>query len=203
MAISTYAELQTAVANWLNRSDLTSRVPEFISLAESRIARKLRIREMETESDVTVVAGTRTAAVPTGFREIRRVYLNSSPVTELEYMTPQDYWSRYASVNTGKPVVFTVEGTNLVFGPVPDSGYTAKVLHYKALDALATSAHGVFTANPDVYLYGSLVAAEPFLKNDKRVGLWKSMFDESMMELEAQNARHAGQLVMRDDYNPY
>lgn len=203
MAISTYAELQTAVSNWLDRSDLTNRIPEFIALAESRIARKLRIREMETESDVTLVSGTRTAAVPTGFREVRRVYLNTSPITELEYMTPNDYWGRYAGTNTGKPVVYTVEGTNLVFGPTPDSGYTAKVLHYKAFDGLATSAHGVFTSNPDVYLYGSLLAAEPFLKNDKRVAMWKSLFDESMMELEVQNSRHAGQLVMRDDYNPY
>lgn len=203
MAITNYSELQSAVASWLDRSDLTARIPEFIALAESRIARKLRIREMETESDVTLVAGTRTAAVPTGFREVRRVYLNTSPITDLEYMSPQDYWGRYASTNTGKPVVFTVEGTNLVFGPIPDSGYTAKVLHYKALDALSSSAHGVFTANPDVYLYGSLVAAEPFLKNDKRVSMWKALFDESLMELEAQNARHPGPMVMRDDYNPY
>ena len=203
MAITTFAELQAAVSNWLDRSDLSARVPEFIALAEGRIARKLRIREMETESDVTLVAGTRTAAVPTGFREVRRVYLNTSPIRELEYMSPQDYWARYASTNTGKPVVFTVEGPNLLFGPIPDSGYTAKVLHYKALDALSSSAHGVFTANPDLYLYGSLLAAEPFLKNDKRVGMWKAMFDEAMMELEAQNARHPGQMVMRDSYNPY
>lgn len=203
MAISTYAELQTAISNWLDRSDLTSRIPEFISLAEGRIARKLRIREMETESDVALVSGTRTAAVPAGFREVRRVYLNSSPVKELEYMTPQDYWNRYASTNTGKPVVFTVEGTNFLFGPIPDSAYTAKVLHYKALDALSASAHGVFTANPDVYLYGSLLAAEPFLRNDKRISVWKAMFDESLMELEQQNSKLAGPMVMRDDYNPY
>jgi len=203
MAISTYAELQTAVSNWLDRSDLSSRVPEFISLAESRIARKLRIREMETESDVSIVAGTRTAALPTGFREVRRVYLNTNPITDLEYMASPDYWKRYASTNTGKPVVFTIEGSNLVFGPIPDAAYTAKVLHYKALDALATSAHGVFTANPDVYLYGSLLAAEPFLKNDKRVQLWKAMFDEALMELEAQNSKQAGPLVIRDDSNPY
>jgi hypothetical protein len=202
MAISTYAELQTAVSNWLDRSDLTSRIPEFITLAEGRIARKLRIREMETESDVATVAGTRTAAVPTGFREVRRIYLNTTPITDLKYISPQDYWARYMSTNTGKPQVFTVEGANLVFGPIPDAAYTAKVLHYKALDALSSSAHAVFTANPDVYLYGALLAAEPFLKNDKRIGVWKGMFDEALMELEMQNSRHPGPMVMRNDYNP-
>ena len=203
MAISTYAELQSAVSNWLDRSDLTSRIPEFISLAESRIARKLRIREMETESDVTLTGGTRTAAVPTGFREVRRVYLNSSPVIELKYMTPQDYWARYTSTVTGRPVVFSVEGANFLFGPIPDSSYTAKVLHYKAFDALSSSAHAVFTANPDAYLYGALLAAEPFLRNDKRIGVWKGLFDEALMELQTQSDKHAGPLTMRDDYNPH
>ena len=203
MAISTYAELQTAVSNWLHRADLTSRIPEFISIAESRIARKLRIREMETESDVSITASTRTAALPTGFREVRRVYLSSSPIQQLEYISPQDYWKRYLSTNYGRPTCFTVEGSNLLFGPVPDTAYTAKVLHYKGLDALSSTAHGTFVANPDLYLYGSLVAAEPFMKNDKRVPMWKGMFDEILSELETQSRKHQGPMQMRDDYNPY
>jgi hypothetical protein len=203
MSIATYAELQTAVSNWLDRSDLTSRIPEFITLSEGRLARRLRIREMQTDDSVSIVAGTRTAAVPTGFREAIRVYLSTNPITELEYMSPSDYWKRYTSTNTGKPLVYTVEGTNLVFGPIPDAAYTAKVLHYKALDALSSSAHGVFLANPDLYLYGALLAAEPFLKNDKRVGMWKAMFDEAIAELEQQDRRHQGPMRVRDDYNPY
>lgn len=203
MSISTYAELQTAVANWLHRDGLTSRIPEFISIAESRIARKLRIREMETESDVSLTGSTRTAALPAGFREVRRVYLNANPVVQLDYISPQDYWKRYLSTHYGRPTCFTVEGTNLLFGPVPDASYTAKVLHYKGLDALSSTAHGTFVSNPDLYLYGSLLAAEPFLKNDKRVSLWKSMFDEILSELETQNRKHQGPMRMRDDYNPY
>jgi hypothetical protein len=202
MAISTYAELQTAVTNWLDRDGLTSRIPEFISIAEARIARKLRIREMQQDDSVSLVAGTRTAAVPTGFREAVRVYLNTTPITELEYISSTDYWKRYMATNTGKPRAYTVEGSNFVFGPIPDAAYTAKVLHYKAFDALSTTAHSTFTTNPDLYLYGSLLAAEPFLKNDKRVGLWKSMFDEAMMELEQQDRRHQGSMRMRDDSNP-
>lgn len=203
MAISTYAELRTAVENWVKRADLDDRIPEFIALAESRIARKLRIREMEASADVSITGGTRTASLPTGFREIKRLYLNASPITFLEYMTPQDYWSRYAATNQGKPVVFTIEGSDFVFGPIPDSSYTAKALYYKALDALASSVHGVFTANPDLYLYGALVATEPYLKNDKRFPLWKAQFDEIMAELNEQGRKIPGPTRMRDDYNPY
>ena len=203
MAISTYQELLDAIENHLDRSDLDSRIPEFVSIAEAKIARKLRITEMETEADVTMTGGTRTVALPTGFREVRRMYLNSSPVALLEYMTPQDYWLRNTSTQNGKPVCFTVEGANFLFGPIPDSAYVAKCLYYKGLAALSASAHGVFTANPDLYLYGSLLAAEAYIKNDKRLGVWKSQFDEILNDLDTQSRKHQGPLRMRDDYNPY
>src|SRR5688572_23451726 len=103
MAISTYNELLAAAENHLDRSDLDDRIPEFVSIAEARIARKLRIREMETSEDVSLVAGTRTAAVPTGFREVRRMYLDTNPAKLLEYISPQDYWNRFMSTQTGVP----------------------------------------------------------------------------------------------------
>jgi hypothetical protein len=203
MAISTYNELLAAVENHLDRSDLDDRIPEFISIAEARIARKLRIREMETEADVASVSGARTAALPTGFREVRRLYLNASPVQFLEYISPQDYWRRFVSAQSGRPSCFTVEGTNFLFGPIPDAVYTAKCLYYKALDAVSSSAHAVFTANPDLYVYGALTAAEPYIKNDKRFALWKSLFNEILEELDTQSRKHHGPLRMRDDSNPY
>jgi hypothetical protein len=51
VSISNYDELKTAVANWLERSDLTSRIPEFIAFGEDRIGTDLRIRAMETSAD--------------------------------------------------------------------------------------------------------------------------------------------------------
>ena len=66
MAINTYSTLQTAVANWLDRDDLTARIPEFIALAETRINRALRIRAMETVSTaISTASGTREYALPT------------------------------------------------------------------------------------------------------------------------------------------
>lgn len=203
MAISTYAELQTAVENWLDRSDVDSRIPEFIAVAESRINRKLRCREQEAEASVTVTVGARTAALPSDFAEVRRFYIDGSPVRFLEFMSPQDYWARYTSTNQGNPSVFTIEGTNLVIGPVPNSSNTGKLQYYRNLPALSSSAHGLFTANPDLYLYGSLTAAEPFLKNDKRVVMWKSFFEEILQELETQTRKVAGPMRIRDDSNPY
>jgi len=203
MALATYSDLTSALAGWVDRSDLTSRIPDFVSICEARVNRKLRIREMQAEADVSLVAGTRTAALPSDFAEVRRLYINSSPIKRLDYVTPEEYWDRYLGTNTGKPIAFSIEGSNLVFGPTPDAAYTAKLLYYRQLPALSSSAHGVFVSNPDLYLYGSLVAAEPFLKNDKRFGLWKAQWDEAMMELEAQTSRAQGSMRIRDDSNPY
>ena len=63
MAISTYTELQTAVANWLDRDDLTARIPEFIALTEARFNRLLRVRSMETEADQVTTSGTRSLLI--------------------------------------------------------------------------------------------------------------------------------------------
>lgn len=203
MAIQTYSELQTAIQNWTKRADLWTYIPDFITQAENDINRRLRVREMETEADVSMTGGTRTAALPSDFGEVRRFYLNSSPIVQLEYMAPDDYWRRYTSTNSGQPLAFTIEGSNFAFGPIPDSSYTAKLQYYRKLPALSSSAHGVFTANPFLYLYGSMAEAERFMKNDKRVLLWEGKVNQILHDLTAQTTRVAGSMRVRDDYNPH
>lgn len=203
MAITTYAELQTALQNWTHRNDLTSIIPDFITQAENDINRRLRIREMETEADITITGGTRTAALPSDFGELRRFYLSAAPIVQLEYMAPNDYWRRYTSTSTGQPIVFTIEGSNLVFGPSPDSSYTGKLQYYRKLPAISSSAHGVFTANPFLYLYGAMSEAERYMKNDKRMVMWEQKVDQMIQALHAQTSRVAGSMSIRDDYNPY
>ena len=88
MAIGTYAELQTAVANWLDRDDLTDRIPEFIALSEARMNRVLRLSMMEGKYTAATVASQRNYALPTGYIQMRNFQLNTSPVTALQYVTP-------------------------------------------------------------------------------------------------------------------
>ena len=87
MAINSYSTLQTAVANWLDRDDLTASIPEFISLCEARFNRTLRIRAMETlDTSVSTVAGTKTIALPTGYVQMRDIHLTSDPLIQLQYV---------------------------------------------------------------------------------------------------------------------
>ena len=97
MSISTYAELKTAVANWLDRSDLTDRVPEFITLAEARIGRKLRVRGVEERATTPLVGSQEYYALPSDFLEARNVQINSNPVQVLTYRTPQQLDKEYPS----------------------------------------------------------------------------------------------------------
>ena len=197
MAIGTFAELKTAAANWLDRSDLTDRIPEFIALAEARFNRILRIRDMETVSTaISTVAGTREYSLPTGFVQMKEFHLTTDPLTPLAYITPEMMTRLWAGSSSGKPEVFTVIADNVRLGPSPDAVYTTSMLYYKTFTALSDDAttNDMLTNNPDVYLYGTLLEAEPFIMNDGRVQLWATAFKQAIDDIQNQDNkdRHSG-----------
>ena len=178
MAISQYSELTAAVANWLNRSDLTSRIPEFISMAEDYVAQELRIRAMETSVDITIDA--QTEALPTRYLETIRLYIDGDPVQRLRYMKPLDFWERWTSSRTGKPQFFTIEGENYVFGPAPDSTYTGKCLYFQRFAAMSADGdtNWILSNARGLYLYRALLEAAPFIGDDPRSLTWAALWDD-------------------------
>ena len=197
MAIGTFAQLKTAAANWLDRSDLTDRIPEFITLAEARFNRILRIRDMETVSTaITTTAGTREYNLPTGYVQMKEFHLTTDPLTSLAYITPEMMSRLWAGSGTGKSQVYTIIADKVRLGPSPGDAYTTSMLYYKTFTALSDSAttNDMLTNNPDVYLYGTLLEAEPFIMNDQRVGLWLAAFDKAVSDIQNQDNkdRHSG-----------
>jgi len=196
MAISNYSELNTAVANWLDRDDLTDRIPEFIALAEARFNRLLRIRAMETKQTASTVADQRNLALPTNFIQMRNLQINTSPITSLEYVTPEMYDRLYGGSDTGTPKAYTILADEIQLGPIPASVQTIEMLFYKKFDALTSSAatNWMITNAPDVYLYGCLLEAEPFIMNDPRVQLWATAFQQAIADIQDQDNRdrHSG-----------
>ena len=197
MAIGTFAQLKTAAANWLDRSDLGDRIPEFITLAEARFNRILRIRDMETVSTaISTAAGTREYSLPTGFVQMKEFHLTTDPLTPLAYITPEMMTRIWAGSAQGKPEVFTIIADNVRLGPNPDAVYTTSMLYYKTFTALSDSAttNDMLTNNPDVYLYGTLLEAEPFIMNDDRVQLWAIAFKQAIDDIQNQDNkdRHSG-----------
>ena len=201
MALSTFTELKDAVADWLDRSDLTARIPDFITLAETRINRELRIRPMEVRSSMTTTAGSQYFNLPGGYIQMRNIQLNANPVTPLEYITPEMLDRLYGSSTTGKPRAYTLIGDEIQLSPIPDSAYSLEMAFYEKFTPLGDGATGGtvvsnwLTLNaPDVLLYGALLEAEPFIKNDERVPVWLNGYSNAIDKLQKADARdrHSG-----------
>ena len=208
MALTTYSELKTAIANWLDRSDLDDRIPEFIQLAEARHRRDFKIRRMETRVTANTIADTEYYSLPDNFVAMRNIQLNTDPKTSLEYLTPEQLDRVRAGSNTGKPKAYSIIGNNFQLRPIPDAVYEIEMLYYKYFTALSDSntTNDMLTYHPDLYLYGALVEAEPYLQNDKRIQTWAGFYDRAKQDLITTNERdrHSGVApTTRIDYGAY
>jgi len=200
MALGTFTELKDALADWLDRSDLTDRIPDFITLAEARLNRDVRIRPMEVRSSMETTAGQRYFNLPGGYLQMRNIQINSNPITPLEYITPEMLDRLYGSDTTGKPKAYTLIGDEIQLAPIPDSDYTVEMAFYEKFTALGDGTSGTVTSNwlttnaPDVLLYGALLEAEPFIKNDERVNLWINAYNSAITRIQDTDTkdRHSG-----------
>ena len=200
MALRTFTELKDAIADWLDRSDLTARIPDFITLAEARINRELRIRPMEVRSTMETTSGQQYFNLPGGYIQMRNIQLNTNPTAPLEYITPEMLDRLYGSSTTGKPRAYSLIGDEIQLAPIPDSAYTLEMAFYEKFTALGDGTSGTVTNNwltlnaPDVLLYGALLEAEPFIKNDERVPVWLNGYSNAIDKLQKADARdrHSG-----------
>lgn len=178
MSISNYAELQTAVSNWLHRSDLGSVLPDLILLGEKRIFREIRIRDMETAINSTISSGV--IAVPSDYLDLKFAYIDGNPTQQLQRATASQVYTNYPVRASGaKPRLIAREGANFIFGPYPDADYTVKGIYYAEPTSIQSTANAVFTANPDLYLYASLVEAAKYINDEQRLALWDSFYQEA------------------------
>jgi len=195
MALTTYTELKAAVADFLNRSDLTSTIPDFITLAEAEMRR--RLRDM---ARATATISSEYSEVPTDFGSVVTFDLNTTPVTPLEYLTPDQFTedSPYYR-STGQCQYYTIIGGEFRFMPVPSSSYTARLTYWRKITALSSdvASNWVLEDHPDAYLYGSLKASAPYLKDDARTGIWRELFENAMQAIETMTRKDFYGAVMR------
>jgi hypothetical protein len=188
MALATYSDLKTSLANWLNRTDLTSEISgDFIVLAEKDFNSKLRFRKMITQSSITIDAETET--LPTGFLQVRDFYiLQGNTKYSLQYITPAQMDQIRGGSTTGQPSTYTILGDNLRFAPAPSTSYTGIINYYKEFDPLSDSntSNYILTNHPAIYLYGSLYHASNFLGGiePNQAGQWEKMYQTALERLE-------------------
>ena len=208
MAISNYSELKSAIADWLDRTDLGEKIPNFISLAETRHKRDFKIRRMETRVTASTIADSEYYSLPDNYVAMRNIQLNTDPKTSLEYLTPEQMDRIHAGSSKGKPKAFSIIGNNIQIRPIPDGVYQIEILYFKHFAALSDSntTNDMLTHHPDAYLYGALVEAEPYLQNDKRIQVWSSYYDRAKNDIITSNERdrHSGvSPTTRIDYGLY
>lgn len=196
MALSNYNELKTSIASWLQRDDLTALIPDFINIAESYMNDDLRLRSMITEATITPSQVNAYVDLPDGFVEaISFNDENGEPLQQVhhEQLLDNDNNNSYL----GSPVFYSVT-SRINFESAASSALNYTMIYYKGLDLMTNSTNDVLTNHPNLYLFGSLIQAEMYLKNDKRIANWHVLYEKAMQKA---NSRSADSLVkLRSDH---
>ena len=197
MALTDYSSLKTSVASYLARSDLTTQIPDFIRLAEERLARDLRTRKMLVVARADTTASDSTVGLPTDFLEMRDIHLRTTPVQALTYLSPSAFYAGARTTDSGRPKDYTILASEIQFAPVPDTAYSIQMLYYAKPQFLTdVNITNVFLANyPDALLYAALGEAEPYLMNDARLQTWAALYDRAITAINTsdQSSEYGGQ----------
>jgi hypothetical protein len=197
--ITTYSELKSAIADFLNRDDLTAVIPAFVSMAEAAIDRD--IRHWRQERRVTGTIDNRYEQLPPDFLEARSVLLSDG--TTLMYAPDVEIARMRGRTDTaGTPQLFTYSAGQFEFFPDPAEPQGVVILYYANIPNLsdANPSNWLLEQNPDVYLYGSLIHSSPYLKDDQRATVWGALYAAAVANLNRTSTRamsSGGRLVMR------
>lgn len=196
MALQTYTDLKASIAGFLNRTDLTAVIPDFITLAEARLNRDLRLRVMESDQPLSTVIGSRLVALPAGYLEPLALFHEwTSGRKPIDFVSDR----MITSSVQGSPRHWTVDGSNIAFERPSDQVYslTFKMLQSFALSDAAPT-NWLLTNYPDIYLAASLVEGFGYLKNPL-ADQWQSKYDRALYEINAKENRGRSMATLRSD----
>ena len=194
MALSTYNELKTSIANWADRDDLTNFIPDFIALTEARFNRALRLRSMEQKEFATTIGGQSNYSLPVNYLQMREFRLNNNPTVSLTYVSPEIFeaWN----LGSGVPKFYTIIANEIRIGPTPAGAYEMEMLFWRKFPNLGptVASNWMLVNAPDVYLYGALLELEPFIQNDARIAVWSAGYSKAVDDIQLQDDkdRHSG-----------
>jgi len=203
MALDTYTNLKTSIADWLNRSDLTAVIPDFITLAEAQMNRDLNeLTALQKTVTGTVDSVTTSIAIPADLLNLMNIVLSDGTNNNsLSYIAPEDA----GNFGTGqdKPRYYSVIADNYVVYPIPNQTYTYSLHYVGEIPALSVSnaSNWVLANTPNLYLFGALLEAAAYLGNDPRVPLWEAKYakgKETLLQQDSELAR-SGPLTIKVD----
>jgi hypothetical protein len=194
MALNTNADLQAAIADWLNRSDLSAQIPDFLTLAQLKINRRLSIVEQEILAEITPVA--QATSLPVGTKFVISVSDSQGhrlePVSMSEIL---DYAAESGSVSR-----YSVSGDKLYVAPTPAATNVDKLSVLYSADKDLNGGDSGPVLLQDIYLNAALHEAYVYLKDDGRVAYFKGMVDEGVSNVQARRSKQGiGRARIKDE----
>ena len=196
MAITNYATLQTAIANWLHRTDLTAVIPDFIRLAESRINRVFSSRGTELEAVLAATQGSEFVTLPTDFGTPIVLWLESFvPRQELTLKLSSEL--EYAPIRA-YPTNYAVKSNQVQFDRIADTDYPLRLRYVQNIDLATTDTNYILENYPDIYLFGALVEAAVYIRDMEQMQIWQQKLDMTMNEAQSNENTVKNTLLVTD-----
>lgn len=200
MALSTYSELLNTVASYLNRDDLTSLIPTFVTLTEHRLNRELRVRANMVRAITTTTSGQAFYDFPSDMIELRNItYDSDSQSFALSYLSPESVSREYGSITSGRPRAYTSLGNDLKLTPAPDAAYSISINYYSQLRSLSDSVttNDVLTQYPSLYLFGACLEGAIYLNDTEQTNRFGSVFQKALDDVQRaeEAARYSGTVM--------
>ena len=194
-AVMTYDSLVADISSYLERTDTATleKIPTFIMLAEQQIALEIKFLGNLTVQESAMITGTPVIDKPARWRKTVSMNVvvagSRQPVLlrKLEYL--REYWPNATETDT--PIYYAdYDYTHWLIAPTPDADYSFEVLYYERVQPLdSTNQTNWFTIYaPQALLYGTLLQAMPFIKNDERIPMWKAQYDLVINTLKSEDA---------------
>jgi len=196
--ITNYSNLQTTIADFLNRDDLTSVIPTFIQLAEAQMNRDLRHWRMEVRASGQQSAGDAYMQIPADWLETIRFHITDGGTKPLDLISRKALEDKRAGNEnmSGTPRYYTHADSQFELYPTPNEQTNTELLYFAKIPSLSASntTNWLLEDAPDVYLYGALLHSAPYLSEDERVGVWAQLYGASVQRLNimSDDARMSG-----------
>jgi hypothetical protein len=198
-AVMTYTSLAADIESYLERTDTATvdKIPTFIMLAEQVIASQIKFLGNLTVNESTMVQGDPVIAKPARWHKTVSMNVTidgvRSPIFLRKYEYLREYWPE--ATNEDVPKFYAdYDYTHWLIAPTPADAYTFEVLYYERVQPLDVSNQtNWFTQYaPQALLYGSLLQAMPFLKNDERMAMWRAEYDLIINTLKTEDLQRIG-----------
>lgn len=185
--IQTFDDLKAAVGRWLHRTDVAAAAEDFIALYEARANRNLRVRQMEASYSQSVTA--QRNALPVGWLEmIGKPTVGGKPQ---DFITRDQFKLLDGTIPVFESGYFSIFGSNIALNVDVSAGVVLAYDYYLKIPTLSVTnqTNWLITDGPDIYLYGSLLEAAPYLNNDPRIDTWRGLLTVAMDDLQTASDR--------------